>query len=71
MSIATDNLRVVVLEHGKGLITPVSLEALKCNYVMCARLCHPYTKRVTRVITQWKIIMSTVILRFWQTMVAS
>ena len=35
MSIATDNLRVVVLEHGKGLITPVSLEALKCNYVMC------------------------------------
>ena len=36
MSIATDNLRVVVLEHGKGLITPVSLEALKYNYVMCA-----------------------------------
>ena len=33
MSIATDNLRVV---HGKGLITPVSLEALKYNYVMCA-----------------------------------
>ena len=27
MSIAT----VVVLEHGKGLITPVSLEVLKCD----------------------------------------
>ena len=65
MSIATDNLRVVVLEHGNNT----------CEFggfkMMCAPMPSLHTKRVTQVITQWKIIMSTVILRFWQTMVAS